>query len=185
VTATGTLQPTNQVDVGSELSGIVKSVEADFNDRVKVGQVLARLDTTRLEAQVLQAEAAVRAAEARVRGPSERNEMRRKLARAQELSSQSTSPRSAGHRPGRRRSRRGHAPERAQPGRPGRATLTVDRTNLAKSVIRSPINGTVLARKVEPGQTVAATLRRRCCSRWPRTSRNGAASTSTRPTSAW
>jgi len=53
VTATGTLQPTNQVDVGSELSGIIKTVEADFNDTVTISQVLARLDTAKLEAQVV------------------------------------------------------------------------------------------------------------------------------------
>jgi HlyD family secretion protein len=160
VTATGTLQPTNQVDVGSELSGIVKTVEADFNDRVKVGQVLARLDTTRLEAQVLQSEAAVRAAEARAReSEANENEMRRKLARAKELFEQKyvseealVSAQAAADRAvATLQSTRSQADQ-------ARATLAVDRTNLAKSVIRSPINGTVLARKVEPGQTVAATL---------------------------
>src|SRR3970040_577650 len=86
VTATGTLQPTNQVDVGSELSGIVKSVEVDFNDRVKVGQPLARLDPARLEAQVVQSEAALSAARARLReAETNEDELRRKLARAQEL----------------------------------------------------------------------------------------------------
>ncbi len=54
VTATGNLAPVNQVEVGSELSGIVKSVDVDYNDHVKVGQVLARLDTSKLDAQVLQ-----------------------------------------------------------------------------------------------------------------------------------
>ncbi len=52
VTATGTLQPMNKVEVGSELSGIIKSVEVDYNSRVKIGQVLARLDTSKLEAQI-------------------------------------------------------------------------------------------------------------------------------------
>ena len=51
VTATGTLEPTNEVEVGSEISGIVKSVEADYNDKVKVDQVLARIDTSKYEAQ--------------------------------------------------------------------------------------------------------------------------------------
>ena len=50
VTATGNLEPTNQVDVGSELSGTVRSVTVDHNDRVKVNQVLARLDTAKLKA---------------------------------------------------------------------------------------------------------------------------------------
>ena len=48
VTATGTLQPTNTVDVGSELSGIIKTVKVDYNDRVKVNQILARIDTSKL-----------------------------------------------------------------------------------------------------------------------------------------
>ena len=66
VTATGTLQPTNKVDVGSELSGIIKSVEVDYNGRVKVGQILARLDTSKLEAQVTQSKAALESAKAKV-----------------------------------------------------------------------------------------------------------------------
>lgn len=53
VTATGALQPTYQVQVGVEVSGTMKTVAVDHNDWVKVGQVLARLDTTKLEAQVL------------------------------------------------------------------------------------------------------------------------------------
>ncbi len=51
VTATGTLQPINQVEIGSELSGTIKSVMVDYNDVVKVGKELARIDTTRLEAR--------------------------------------------------------------------------------------------------------------------------------------
>ena len=87
VTATGTLQPTNQVDVGSELSGIIKTVEVDFNDRVKVGQVLARLDTAKLKAQVLQSEAALSSARARVlEAEANEDETKRRLVRAKELS---------------------------------------------------------------------------------------------------
>jgi len=66
VTATGTLEPVNQVDVGSELSGIIDAVEVDYNDRVKVGQLLARLDTDKLQALVLQSQAALEAAQAKV-----------------------------------------------------------------------------------------------------------------------
>jgi HlyD family secretion protein len=160
VTATGTLQPINQVDVGSELSGIVRTVYVDFNDTVKIGQALARLDTTKLEAQVLQSEALLRAAEARVReSEANENEMRRKLARANELFDQKyvseealvTAQAAADRAVATLASARSQVEQ-------ARATLAVDRTNLAKAVIRSPINGTVLARKVEPGQTVAATL---------------------------
>ncbi|HET9446995.1 MAG TPA: biotin/lipoyl-binding protein, partial [Steroidobacteraceae bacterium] len=55
VTATGNLEPRNQVDIGSELSGTIRSVAVDVNDTVKAGELLTKLDTSRLEAQVLQA----------------------------------------------------------------------------------------------------------------------------------
>lgn len=66
VTATGNLEPRNQVEIGSELSGIVDNVNVDVNTEVKAGQVLAKLNTTRLKAQVLQAESSLASAEARV-----------------------------------------------------------------------------------------------------------------------
>jgi HlyD family secretion protein len=66
VTATGTLEPVNQVDVGSELSGIIETVAVDFNDKVERGQVLARLDTDKLQAQVLESRAALQSNEAKV-----------------------------------------------------------------------------------------------------------------------
>ena len=66
VSATGNLYPTNQVDVGSELSGIVETVLVDENDRVKRGQVLVRLDLSRLNDQVTKSRAAVMSAEAQV-----------------------------------------------------------------------------------------------------------------------
>ncbi|MEI8167616.1 MAG: biotin/lipoyl-binding protein, partial [Chloroflexales bacterium] len=64
VSATGTLQPVKVVDVGIEVSGTIKSVDADYNDQVTNGQALARIDTSKLEAQALQAEAALEAARA-------------------------------------------------------------------------------------------------------------------------
>src|SRR5687767_11646153 len=66
VTATGNLEPRNQVDIGSELSGTIRSVEVDVNAAVKAGQLLAVLDTSRLNAQVLQAQSSLASAEARV-----------------------------------------------------------------------------------------------------------------------
>jgi len=86
VTATGTLQPTNKVDVGSELSGIIKSVEVDYNDHVKVGQVLSRLDTSKLEAQVTQSKAALESAKAKVlQAQATVSETRSKLAQLQRV----------------------------------------------------------------------------------------------------
>jgi HlyD family secretion protein len=160
VTATGTLQPTNQVDVGSELSGIVKTVDVDFNDSVKVGQVLARLDTTKLEAQVVQSDAALKSAQARLR-EAEANavEMHRKFEHAKELSTRQFISEEAlvTAEAADKRAIASVESAKSQVDQ-ARATLEVDRTNLGKAVIRSPIDGIVLARKVEPGQTVAATL---------------------------
>jgi HlyD family secretion protein len=160
VTATGTLQPTNQVDVGSELSGIVKSVEVDFNDTVKVGQVLARLDTSKLRAQVVQSEAALASARARVaEAEANEDEMKRKLERAKELSARNFVSEEAlvTAEAAYKRAVATLASVRSQMEQ-ARATLDVDRTNLSKAEIRSPINGIVLARRVEPGQTVAASF---------------------------
>jgi HlyD family secretion protein len=66
VSATGTLEPINQVDVGIEQSGTVATVFVDYNDRVAKGQVLARLDVTKLENQVAKAKASLASAEAKV-----------------------------------------------------------------------------------------------------------------------
>ena len=66
VTATGNLQPVEQVEVGTEVSGTIKAVLVDYNSRVKKGDVLAKLDTTKLEAQVLQSEATLKYAKAKL-----------------------------------------------------------------------------------------------------------------------
>ena len=66
VSATGTLAPVKEVQVGIEVSGTIKSVLVDYNDRVTVGQVLAVLDTTRLEAQALQSGSALASARSKV-----------------------------------------------------------------------------------------------------------------------
>jgi HlyD family secretion protein len=160
VTATGTVQPTDQVDVGSELSGIVKSVEVDFNDTVRTGQVLARLDTAKLEAQVAQSEAALQVAQARVlEAAANEDEMRRRLARAKELSQRQFVSEEAlvTAQAAYEKAAAALASARSQVTQ-AEASLGMDRTNLSKAAIRSPIDGTVLSRKVEPGQTVAAAL---------------------------
>lgn len=160
ITATGTLEPVNQVDVGSELSGIVDTVEADYNDRVKVGQVLARLDIDKLEAQVLQSQAALEAAQAKVlEAQATVLETRLKSQRCERLavnkmcSQEDVDSSLAAYK----RARAAEGSAKAQVSE-ARAKLDADRTNLAKAVIHSPIDGIVLVRNVEPGQTVAATL---------------------------
>lgn len=163
VTATGTLEATNQVDVSSELSGIIKTVEADYNSKVKVGQPLAKLDTTKLEAQVTQSKAALEAASAKVlQAQATVRETRSKLAqlrRVKELSNNRVPSQTemdaaeAAHE----RALADVASTRAAVSQ-AQATLDANLTDLSKLVIRSPVNGIVLTRSVEPGQTVAATL---------------------------
>ncbi len=163
VSATGNLQPTNQVDVGSEISGTVESVFVDDNDRVKKGQVLARLDTSRLEDQVVKDRAAVAAAEAQVQQTEATvAEARANLARLRQVAELS-----GGKVPSKadldaaeanvKRAEANEANARAAVGQ-AKATLRSDETNLSKAIIRSPIDGVVLKRSIEPGQTVAASL---------------------------
>jgi HlyD family secretion protein len=163
VTATGTLQPTNQVDVGSELSGTIRSVAVDFNDSVTVGEVLAKLDTTRLDAQVLQSKAALDAAQARLGQTQatvvESDAQLARLERVREIS--------GGKVPSQQeldaanaialRARSEVASARAAIAQ-AKATLDTQETDLGKAEIRSPIDGIVLLRAAEPGQTVAASL---------------------------
>jgi HlyD family secretion protein len=163
VSATGNLQPTNQVDVGSEVSGTIATVEVDYNDVVKAGQVLARLDTTKLAAQASQSRAAVESARAsllQVRASLEeaRIELDR-FARIKKLTGGKI-PSAQDMDAAEATLKRAQADEAASLAKiaEAEAKLRVDQTNLDKAIIVSPINGVVLARTVEPGQTVAASL---------------------------
>jgi HlyD family secretion protein len=163
VTATGNLAPTNTVEVGSELSGIVKTVLADYNDPVTVGQPLAYLDDTRFEAAVMQSRSALTSAVARLEQAratlNQKEQNQRRLQRAHELSG-GRAP-SAGELEAAQADllRAGADVKVAQAAiDQARAALKIDETNLSKTTIFSPVNGIVLTRNVEPGQTVAASL---------------------------
>lgn len=163
VSATGNLQPTNQVDIGSELSGTVEKVFVEENDRVKRGQVLAQLDLSKLNDQATKSAAAVTAAVADVaQAQATVAESRANLARLRHVSELS-----GGKVPSRTEMEAAEAAaQRAEANetnvraavKQAQASLKSDTTNIAKGTIRSPIDGVVLARKVEPGQTVAASL---------------------------
>jgi HlyD family secretion protein len=160
VTATGVIEPVNQVDVGTEVSGTVKSVAVDFNDRVKVGQVLARLDTDKLQAQYRKSKAAFELAEAQVtEAKATVTETGNKLRRSRELEKKGLcSPEDCDTaQAASERAQASQAVAEAQV-QQAKAQLDADRTALDKAVIHSPINGIVLKRQVEPGQTVAASL---------------------------
>lgn len=160
VTATGTLQPVNQVEVGSELSGTVRTVAADFNDRVAAGRTLAELDKATLEGKVVQSRAAAAAAAAKVT-ETEATLLESRLSRDRcaRLAGKQMCSREQldGAEAAFKRAEAQLASARAQV-EVARATLAVDETNLRKATIRAPIDGVVLDRRVEPGQTVAAQL---------------------------
>ncbi len=160
VNATGTIKPVNQVDVGSELSGTVRVIKVDFNDQVSNGQILAQLDTEQLEARVVQARATFDMAKAKLlESEVTLFEMQRQLERCQKLSKkklcspQEMDTANAAYR----RAMASHASANAQVAQ-AEGVLNVDENNLKKAIIRSPINGVVLSRSIEPGQTVAASF---------------------------
>lgn len=163
VSATGNLQPTNQVDVGSELSGIVRSVEVDYNDHVNAGQVLAKLDTDNLNARVLQSRATLDSSRSKVLQAvatvREKQSELRRLQRVKELSNGKV-PSPSDLDTAEAALARAHADEASARAlvSEAKAALEENQTNLDKALIRSPINGIVLSRNVEEGQTVAASL---------------------------
>ena len=163
VSATGKLAPTNQVQVGSELSGLVMKVVVDVNDRVTKGQPLALVDPSRFQDTVNQSQAALDAAVATVaQNQATLSQSNATLARFQEVSRLS-----GGRVPAKTEmdqaiadKNRAIANVRAAQANvaSARATLSSNATQLVKTVIRSPVNGVVLARQIEPGQTVAASF---------------------------
>ncbi|HMN46849.1 MAG TPA: efflux RND transporter periplasmic adaptor subunit [Povalibacter sp.] len=163
VTATGNLEPRNQVDIGVELSGTVRAVNVDVNDVVKKGDLLAMLDTTRLNAQVLQARSSLASAEARVlqadAGEKESNANYQRLLKVRELSNNKIpSQQDLDVAEAAVAQSRGEAAAARASVAQAKASLETVLTDLSKAEIRSPINGVVLVRSVEPGQTVASSL---------------------------
>ncbi|MCC6900479.1 MAG: efflux RND transporter periplasmic adaptor subunit [Polyangiaceae bacterium] len=158
VTATGTLSPLDSVQVGAEVTGRVLKVNVDVNDRVTAGQILVEIDQEQLTARVEESQAQLRSAEASLKNARAsvkeadlkaqrlRELGRRGLASAQELESAEATLERA-------RAQVGTASAQVTVARAG---LKSARTSQGKASIKSPIDGIVLARSVEPGQTVTA-----------------------------
>ena len=146
VSANGTLNPVVLVNVGTQVSGTVKKLLVDFNDRVKAGQVLLELDPALLEAQVRQDEANLASAKATF-NLALANEVRSNTLWAQDSIAKQALDTAV------------QARESAQAQvKQAEAQLAKDRTNLDYSVIRSPVSGVVVNRAVDIGQTVAASF---------------------------
>jgi len=163
ISANGTLQPTRSVDVGSELSGTIEAVFVNENDRVTKGQALARLDTSKLQDQVLKSRAAVAAADATVAQieatvAESRAHLNRLLHVAELSGGKVPSKPALATAPAAVQRAVAHEDSARASVTQAQATLNSDQTNLNKAVIRAPIDGVVLSRKVEPGQTLAASM---------------------------
>lgn len=163
VAANGTLQPTRSVNIGSELSGTVKRVHVDVNDRIKTGQVLVELDTAKLVDQVTQSRAGLASAQAQLaQAVATTKEAQATLARFEEVARLSGGkvPSATELDSAKAAVERAVASEAAARASvtESRAALATTETNLSKASIRSPINGVVLSRTVDPGNAVAASL---------------------------
>lgn len=163
VSATGNLTPTKQVNVGSEQSGIITDVYVQNNDRVARGQPLARLDTARLTDTLQQSIAAVASAEASVaQNQATLMQAQATLARYQEVYRLSGGKVPSQTELDTARADYARAVANVRAARAAvtqaQATVRTNRTNLAKATIYSPVDGVVLSRQAEPGQTVAAGL---------------------------
>ncbi|HEX8382587.1 MAG TPA: efflux RND transporter periplasmic adaptor subunit [Sphingomonas sp.] len=163
VSATGKLAPTNQVTVGSQLSGLVTRVVVDVNDRVSANQPLALIDPEQLDAQIRQGEAALAANVAGVnQARATVGEAQAQLARLEEVFRLSGGrvPSGAELQTGRANAQRAVAALGVAQANvtAAQAQLAQSRTQRARAIIRSPVAGVVLARAVDPGQTVAASF---------------------------
>ncbi|WP_409266079.1 efflux RND transporter periplasmic adaptor subunit [Massilia sp. BHUDP2] len=146
VTATGTINPVALVNVGSQVSGTVVELNADFNDRVTKGQVLLKLDPTIFNAQIRQFEASRASAMANLK-LAEANYQRNQQLMAQNFVSGTVVD----------QSRREMDVARANV-QLAQAQLDRARADLNNSVIRSPIDGVIIKRTIDLGQTVAASF---------------------------
>ncbi len=160
VQATGNVQPTTEVEVSSERSGVIRTVNVEANSLVKKGDVLAELDTERLEAELARVKASLAAAEARLEDArATLTEKQVIFERAQRLSDKGVSSTQDldTARAAEARARAAVGAAQADIG-VVKAELAMQETDLTKTRILSPVDGIVLKRAAEPGQTVASSL---------------------------
>lgn len=160
VLTAGILEPANLVDAGSQVSGTIQVLHADFNSKVRAGEVIARLDPSVYDAQVAQERAALLEAEGAVLEMEALvTDTERKAQRAQELEQRQLITR-AEYEAAHLAAKEGVAKltaARAAAAAAG-AALRQAEVNRERTVIRSPIDGVVVSRNVEVGQTLAARM---------------------------
>ena len=146
ISANGTLKPVKVVNVGAQVSGRIKTLYADFNDKVTEGQVLAELDDSLLRAQLAQSEANLASAEADKSLADATVARQRELVKTGAVSQAAVDTAVA------------QAQVAAAAVAARRAAVELDRVNVGYAVIKSPVSGVVMSRDVDEGQTVAASL---------------------------
>lgn len=160
VTATGSVQPTEQVDISSELSGTVRDVNVDYNSEVKSGEVLAVLDTNKLEADVKSTRAKLVSAKANVvKANADLESAQSSYERIRNLVQSNVSTQQSLEDARYKLDSAVAAKDINEAAvLSAEADLQLAEVNLAKAKIVSPINGVILTRSVDPGATVAASL---------------------------
>jgi HlyD family secretion protein len=160
VTATGTVSPLVTVTVGSQISGQISKLYADWNTKVKKGQVIARLDTALLEASVDQCKANLLAAEGNLaKAKAQAFDATHQATRSSELLAKKLVAQ-ADTDTAQATALADDAAVKAAEGQlaQNKSALDQSRINLAYATIYSPINGIVISRSVDVGQTVAAAM---------------------------
>lgn len=163
VSATGNLEPTNTIDVGIEVSGTITDVLVDYNDHVKTGQLMARIDTTRLTTNVTSAKAALMRYQANVSISkaslsNAQNEWERLHKMYASTGGNYPSKQAIDEADNALLSAKAVVAAAIAQTQQSKAELEAGEDNLRKAVVISPIEGIVLERKVEPGQTVVASM---------------------------
>jgi HlyD family secretion protein len=160
VEATGTLEAVKTVQVGTQVSGTIKALYADYNSVVKKGQVVAELEPSLFQSQVDQAKATVARLDAETnRAQVDVQDTTQKLTRAQQLWDEQLIARTdlETAQTAAKQAQAALVSAQAQ-AQQARAALNQSQVNLANSIIKAPIDGVVISRAVDVGQTVAASL---------------------------
>jgi HlyD family secretion protein len=160
VEATGTLEAVNTVEVGTQVSGTIKTLGADFNSQVRRGQIVAQLDASLFDTQVAQERATVSRLTAEVeRARVQAEDARVKLGRARDLAAKELIARSDLDAAQSTANAADASVKSAEAQLvQAQASLNQAQVNLSHTVIRAPIDGVVIARNVNVGQTVAASM---------------------------
>ena len=160
VETTGTLQAVTTVQVGTQVSGAIKALHADFNTNVRRGQIIAELEPSLFETQVEQARATLVRQEAELeRAKVQVEDTALKLTRSQDLSEQGLIQ-DAELETAQINARLAQSALRAAEAQMTqvRASLNQSEVSLGHTIIRAPIDGIVISRSVDVGQTVAASM---------------------------